>query len=210
MNSRQSPVSPTRHISTPPSAVEAVWIAGLLAVFGTHGAIRAQARAIFLHGAQWAVWGLLHSTATPRVSISFLQRITAQAASHLFERWSHQSSGSAGSFLLELRRALDVAMFGRMDDAHDHRDHWPTSGLLSRVSDDERRALVERVRGQLTPAALATLLIALEFEPWGANETRRRSHAQRAAECELESALLAAVAFDLGMPIGNDWRLTAA
>jgi hypothetical protein len=210
MSAHRTAAAPIRHISTPPSAVEAVWIAGLLAVFGSHAAIRRQARAIFLHGAQWAVWGLLHGSTTPRVSLSFLQRITAQAASHLFERWSHQSSGSAGSFLLELRRALDDVMFGRVDDADEQHAHWSAGGVLSRVSDHERRMLVERVRGQLTPRARATLLIALEVNPWGADGAVNRPYALRAAECELENALLAGIAYDLGMPAGNGWRLTAA
>jgi hypothetical protein len=139
-----------------------------------------------------------------------LQRITAQAASHLFERWSHQSSGSAGSFLLELRRALDEVMFGHVDDAAEQHAHWSAGGVLSRVSDNERRMLVERVRGQLPPRALATLLIALEMSPWGADGAVNRPSALRAAECELENALLVTVAFDLGMPTGNGWRLTAA
>lgn len=210
MSAHRTAAAPTRHISTPPSAMEAVWIAGLLAVFGSHTAIRRQARAIFLHGAQWAVWGLLHSTTTPRVSLSFLQRITVQAASHLFERWSHQSTGTAGSFLLELRSALDDVMFGRVDGASAHHANGSAGGVLSRVSDNERRMLVERVRGQLTPQALATLLIALEVNPWGADGAVHRPYALPAAECELENALLVTVAFDLGMPTGNGWRLTAA
>lgn len=210
MSAHRTAAASTRHIPTPPSAVEAVWIAGLLAVFGSHAAIRGQARAIFLHGAQWAVWGLLHGSTTPRVSISFLQRITAQSASHLFERWSQQSNGSAGSFLLELRRALDDVMFGRVGDADAQYALWSAGGVLSRVSDHERRMLLERVRGQLTPRALATLLIALEVNPWGAEGAVHRPYALRAAECELENALLVAAAFDLGMPTGNGWRLTAA
>jgi hypothetical protein len=210
MSTHRIAAEPTRQSSTPPSALEAVWIAGLLAVFGSHAAIRRQARAIFLHGAQWAVWGLLHSTTTPRVSLSFLQRITAQAASHLFERWSHQSSGSAGSFLLELRRALDDVMFGPVEGASAQHAQQPTGSVLSRVSDHERRMLVERVHGQLTPPSLATLLIALEVNPWGADGAVNRPYALRAAECEFENALLVTVAFDLGMPTGNGWQLRAA
>ncbi|MBL0889123.1 MAG: hypothetical protein IBJ19_00785 [Gemmatimonadaceae bacterium] len=196
-------------VLTLPSAVEALWIAALLAAYGSTAEVRLHGRTSFLHCAQWAFYGLLCRTTGPRVSLSFLQRITARAAARMLERWAQYPCGPLASFLGQMQCALDDVMFGQ-GEASANVDSTSAGGVLTTLTRDDQRMLIDRVRGRLAPNVLTELMIRVETGGASDTSTGHTSPALQQAVCDLEWALLGGISYELGLPIHEERAMRAA
>lgn len=192
---RTATLRETEHLSP----VQALFVTALLAVSGSSERVRRIAADVFQHAALPAVWGYLYRHTGARPSWLRLTSIVHEATTRFLSKWPTSPSLTVESMLTVLESCTYTV--GRRQVAIP--PATPVAGplgVLTLLTQSERLQLLHAVRAALTPAELDALQGVAEAEHPHALALFGPEDAAAYAVERLESTLLSAATYTLGIP----------
>ncbi|WP_434478893.1 hypothetical protein [Gemmatimonas sp.] len=185
----------TEHLSP----VQALFVTALLAVSGSSERVRRIAADVFQRAALPAVWGYLYRHTGTRPSWLRLASITHEATGRFLNEWPTRASLSVESMMSALEsctRSVDSRSVAMPPVTP---VHGPL-GVLTLLAFSERMQLMTAMRAALSPAELDALHGAVEGGRREALVPHIPDTAAANAVERLESILLSAAMYTLGIP----------
>lgn len=179
--------------------LQALYVAALIAVSGSSERVRRAATRAFERCALAAVWGLLARHTGARVSWLCLASISHEATRRFLHDWPRASTINVESMMAVLEECTNTAAFSvtPMPDALEAHGHL---GVLTLLSHEERLRLLQCVQTALASPELCVLHAVVEHEQDGIGLRSQADANVTGAIERLESLLLGACTYTLGMP----------
>ncbi len=183
------------------SAVDSLYVAAVIACYGSTEAIRRSATSVVFFAAPAAVWGMMARHTTVRIDHHVLTFITRRAVTRFLQEWPSSDMLTVASMSMCLERCVADCQMSMNTASTAPRPLVDTRlGVLARLSTSNRMAMISSVRAQLTATQLTELSLLAEPTLFQGNSLVDEScHRERAIQ-HLEDALLGGAMYELGVP----------
>ncbi|MCA2992502.1 hypothetical protein [Gemmatimonas sp.] len=191
--------STSNHQVTSVTPLEALFFVALLSISGSSARVRRAAADVFQRAAMPAVWGFLYRHTGARPSWLRLASITHEATTRFLSKWPTSPSITVESMMTVLE-SCTCSVDRRHDAVPPATPLAGPLGVLTLLAHTERLQLLHAVRAALTPTELGALQWVAEAGSLHAAAPFSPEDAAEYAVERLESILLSAATYTLGIP----------